>query len=74
MKSQALADFITECTFSISEPGEIISSLDGKPWTLFTNGSSTSQAGGAGVILTSPEGFVVKQVVKFAFPTTDNES
>lgn len=56
MKSQSLADFITRCTFSNSEQGEIMSNTDDKAWTLFTDGSSTSQAMEAGIILTGPEG------------------
>ncbi|XP_074342598.1 uncharacterized protein LOC141680207 [Apium graveolens] len=71
MRSQTLADFITKCTFSNLEPGEMITSSEKKAWVLFTDGSSTSQAGGAGIVLTSPEGFVVKHVVKFKFPANN---
>ncbi|XP_074374028.1 uncharacterized protein LOC141714406 [Apium graveolens] len=53
---------------------EVITTSERKAWVLFTDGSSTSQAGGAGIVLTSPEGFVVKQVVKFKFPATNNEA
>ncbi|XP_074347581.1 uncharacterized protein LOC141686445 [Apium graveolens] len=74
MRSQALADFITECTFSNLEPGEVITISESEAWVLFTDGSSTSQTGGAGIVLTKPEGFVVKQVVKFKFPATNNEA
>ena len=45
-----------------------------RAWTLFTDGSSTSQTGGAGVILTSPEGFKVQQAIRFQFPVTNNEA
>ncbi|XP_074352064.1 uncharacterized protein LOC141691225 [Apium graveolens] len=74
MRPQALADFITECTFSNLEPGEVIPTYESKAWILFTDGSSTSQAGGARMVLTSPEGFVVKQAVKLKFPATNNEA
>ncbi|XP_074352523.1 uncharacterized protein LOC141691656 [Apium graveolens] len=74
MRSQALADFITECTFLNLEPGEVLPTSESKVWILFTDGSSTSQAGGAGMVLTIPEGFVVKQAVKFKFPATNNEA
>lgn len=58
--------------FHLRTRGNNFNSED-KVWTLFTDDSSTSQDGGAGV-LTSPEGFVIRQVVKFMFPTTNNES
>ena len=74
VKSQALSDFVAECTFStdlgiIKEP-----SPTDKSWTLFTDGSSTTSAGGAGIILTSPEGFKVQQAVIFGFSVTNNEA
>ncbi|XP_017225028.1 uncharacterized protein LOC108201246 [Daucus carota subsp. sativus] len=74
VKSQALSDFVAECTFStdlgiIKEP----SSSD-KSWTLFTDGSSTASVGGSGIILTSPEGFKVQQAVILGFSVTNNEA
>ena len=38
------------------------------------DGSSNRQVGGAGVILLSPEGNVVKCMVHLDFPTTNNEA
>lgn len=43
-----------------------------RPWTMFTDGSSTISAGGAGIILISPEGFKIHQALKFSFPLTNN--
>ena len=37
------------------------------------DGSSNRQVGGAGVVLLSPEGDVVKCMVHLNFPTTNNE-
>ena len=37
------------------------------------DGSSIRQAGGAGVVLLSPEGDVVKCMIRLDFPTTNNE-
>lgn len=54
--------------------GEFKTSSEDKAWTLSTDGSSTSQAAGASVVLTSPEGFTIKQFVRFKFPTTNNEA
>lgn len=42
-------------------------------WTLYVDGSSTSDLSGAKVILTSPEEFKVQQVIRFEFKATDNE-
>ncbi|WOG87730.1 hypothetical protein DCAR_0206961 [Daucus carota subsp. sativus] len=74
VKSQVLSDFIAECNFSeptTINPGQ---SLSDKAWTLFTDGSSTSEAGGAGVLLISPEGFKVQQAIRFNFSATNNEA
>lgn len=70
MKLQALADFITEPQSRV----KIISTSEDRTCTLFTDGSSISQVEGACVIFTSLEGFVIKQVVKCTFPTTNNEA
>ena len=74
MKSQALSDFVAECNFSDNQENKPSPNFTEKAWTLFTDGSSTSQSGGAGIILTSPEGFKVQQAIKFLFPVTNNEA
>nr|XP_017239614.1 PREDICTED: uncharacterized protein K02A2.6-like [Daucus carota subsp. sativus] len=74
VKSQVLSDFIAECNFSEPAPSSPGQLLYDKAWTLFTDGSSTSEAGGAGVLLISPEGFKVQQVIRFSFSTTNNEA
>lgn len=43
-------------------------------WALYVDGSSTSDVSGAGVILTSPEGFKVQQTIRFWFKATNNEA
>ena len=40
---------------------------------MHTNGSSNRQAGGAGVVLLSPEGDIVECMIRLYFPTTNNE-
>lgn len=70
IKAQALSYFVAECQFSTSSPVE--ETQTPKPWTLFVDGSSTESLGGAGIILISPEGFKVQQVLKFSFPVTNN--
>ena len=38
------------------------------------NGSSNKQAGGAGIVLHSPEGVEIECIVRLDFPTTNNEA
>ena len=38
------------------------------------DGSSNRQAGGAGVVLLSPEGDIVECMIRLDFPTTNNEA
>ena len=67
IKAQALADFIAE--FIAPEHEENQEEL----WTIHTNGSSTQNRGGAGVVITSPEKDVLKYGVQLKFPITNNE-
>ncbi|XP_074374330.1 uncharacterized protein LOC141714711 [Apium graveolens] len=70
IKAQVLSDFVAECQFQSKthKPEEDQS----RPWLLFVDGSSTSNSGGAGVILISPEGFKIQQALKFGFSATNN--
>ncbi|XP_074350573.1 uncharacterized protein LOC141689911 [Apium graveolens] len=70
MKAQALSDFVMECQFDMSTVEK--NPFTPKSWTLFVDGSSTTSAGGAGVILISPKGFKIQQALKFSFPVTNN--
>lgn len=38
------------------------------------DGSATSKRNGAGIIITSPEGFEVKQALRFSFKASNNEA
>ena len=42
-------------------------------WILETNGSSKAIGGGAGMVLQSPKGLLVTQVVKFPFLILNNK-
>ena len=42
-------------------------------WSIHTDGSSNRQAGGASIVLLSPEGDTVECIVHLDFPTTNNE-
>ncbi|GMH15082.1 hypothetical protein Nepgr_016923 [Nepenthes gracilis] len=75
IKVQALADFIVEITIPIYEeqPAEKAEQPDEVPeWTLHVDGSSTDSGGGAGVVLTTPDGFEIKYSLKLDFSTTNN--
>lgn len=74
IRSQALSNFFAECSFGNPEEGEILVDHEKKPWILFTDGSSTTTARGAGVILTSLDGFKIQQATKFHFNLTNNEA
>ncbi|XP_074347099.1 uncharacterized protein LOC141685922 [Apium graveolens] len=70
IRAQVLSDFVAECQFKTkgSDPEEI----QPRPWLLFVDGLSTSNSGGAGIILIIPEGFKVQQALKFEFQATNN--
>lgn len=58
-----------------SSNSEPLDSADSQtPWTLFVDGSSTNERSGAGIILRSPEGFIVQQALRFEFKATNNEA
>ena len=54
IKAQALVDFIVKFT----TPEDVNSQED--LWTINTDGSSTQQGGGAGIVITSPEKDILK--------------
>ena len=68
IKAQALVDFIAKFT----TPEDVNSQED--LWTINTDGSSTQQGGGAGIVITSPEKDVLKYGVQLKFPITNNEA
>ena len=67
---QTLADFIAEFTL----PDEDNFTNEIKRWTVLTDGSSAQRKGGVGVIITTPDGEVLKYGVQLKFPTTNNEA
>ena len=70
IKAQALADFIAEFTF-LDEDNP---TNDAKRWTIQTDGSSTQKRGGVGVVITTPDGEILKYGVRLRFPATNNEA
>ena len=68
IKAQVLADFIVEFTYPYKEeelPLEI--------WMVQIDGSTTKKVEGAGVVLISPKGEILKYVVRLQFSATNNE-
>ncbi|XP_021719307.1 uncharacterized protein LOC110686982 [Chenopodium quinoa] len=68
IKAQALAYFLAECSYQETLDEEK------KIWTVFTDGSSTVNGSGAGVVITSPEGKSFEYALKFSFKASNNEA
>ncbi|XP_074322719.1 uncharacterized protein LOC141659693 [Apium graveolens] len=67
---------MVECTFSGPKdlsPDEQLIRIPGK-WKLFVDGSVAGKKCGAGLILSSPEGFEICQAIRFDFLLTNNEA
>ncbi|VFR03159.1 unnamed protein product [Cuscuta campestris] len=72
IKGQALADFVVECTARKVESNE--EEPGGNWWTIYTHGSSTTDASRGGVVAISPEGFKAYYSVRFRFKVSNNEA
>ena len=70
IKAQALADFIAEFTF----PDEGSPADDTKRWTIQTDGLSAQKRGGVGVVITTPNGEILKYGVRLRFPAINNQA
>ncbi|GAV59180.1 RVT_3 domain-containing protein [Cephalotus follicularis] len=73
IKSQVLADFVgdntpTECMEE--NPSEIEKGM----WKLSVDGSSCLTGSGAGLVLTSPDGWMLEYALRFKFRATNNEA
>ena len=64
-----MADFIAEFTLMDGQGAEKI-----PLWNIYTDGSSNRQAGGAGVVLFSPEEDKIKCMIRLEFHMTNNEA
>ena len=69
IKGQIVADSIAEFTHNEDKGVE-----ESPHWSIYTDGSSNRRAGGAGIVLLSPEGDRVKCMVRLDYPTTNNEA
>jgi hypothetical protein len=70
IKSHALADFITEWMDSG------LRGIDELPdhWVMYFDGSYTLKGAGAGIVLISPKGDVLKYDIQLEFPPTNNNA
>ena len=69
VKGQVVADFIAEFTLEDGQGAE-----EKKLWNICTDGSSNRRAGGAGVMIQTPEGDRIECMIRLDFPTTNNEA
>ncbi|XP_071695325.1 uncharacterized protein [Rutidosis leptorrhynchoides] len=79
IKGQVLADFITE-TDSVNEEDTknstqvITPKIESEEWKLYTDGASSSDGSGAGLMLVNPKGKEFTYALRFEFATTNNEA
>ncbi|CAL2278651.1 unnamed protein product [Prunus armeniaca] len=88
IKAQALADFVAEFTSSAKEEKlvskkkeslrvyQTSTELD-QPrniWQLRVDGASNQKGAGAGVIIITPNGTLLKQAITLGFPASNNEA
>ena len=70
LKSQIVADFVTEWT-ELQTPGPPDKSSS---WTMYFDGSKRNEGAGAGVVLISPRGDKLRYVLQIKFPEGDKAS
>ena len=64
-----MADFIVEYTQSEGKGAKGLGL-----WSIHTDGSSNQHAGGADVVIQTPEGDKIECMIRLDFPTTNNEA
>ena len=75
IKAQALGDFVvdyTELGEGVHEEQPVEPEKPKGVWLVMVDGSCSEQASGAGVVIQSPDGAEVFDVVKFEFQLTSN--
>ena len=68
IKSQVLADFITEWT-KVQMPPTVV---DQEYWTMYFDGSLMKQGIGARLVFVSPLGVRMRYMVRIHFPSSNN--
>ncbi|XP_074350117.1 uncharacterized protein LOC141689659 [Apium graveolens] len=80
IKAQALAEFVMEYNFPevpeipVIQSGEEKEVNNSSSWTIYVDGSATTERSGAGLILSIPDGFTIQQAITFAFKATNNQA
>ncbi|XP_071712943.1 uncharacterized protein [Rutidosis leptorrhynchoides] len=79
IRAQILADFMAETTKTNEESDSTFAQIitppvETKEWKLFTDGASSSDGSGAGIMLINPEGQEFTYALRFEFNTTNNEA
>ena len=69
VKGQIVANFIAEYTQSEDKGAE-----GHRLWSIHTDGSSNQHAGGASVVIQTPEGDKIECMIRIDFLTTNNEA
>ncbi|XP_015965562.1 uncharacterized protein LOC107489321 [Arachis duranensis] len=67
VKSQCLAEFVAEFTNTSSDERSRL-------WTLFVDGASNPQGAGAGILLESSDGLILKHSLRFSFKASNNQA
>ncbi|KAK3034209.1 hypothetical protein RJ639_032789 [Escallonia herrerae] len=66
IKAQALSDFVVECTVPKGPPQLVLSEVS-DPWLFYVDGLSKVRSNEAGLILISPENFMIEYALHFDF-------
>ena len=69
IKGQVVADFIVEYTQLEGKGAEVLGQ-----WSIHTDGSSNRHAGGANVVIQTPEGDKIECMIRLDFPMINNEA
>ncbi|XP_068477156.1 uncharacterized protein [Phaseolus vulgaris] len=70
IKGQVYTDFVAELSLGSTHQEEEV----GSQWVLSVDGSSNQQGSGAGVVLEGPNGFLIKQALRFVFKASNNQA
>ncbi|KAJ0852175.1 putative reverse transcriptase/retrotransposon-derived protein, RNase H [Helianthus annuus] len=72
LKGQVIADFLVE--IPEEKETEEAGKAPEKPWSLYTDGASSAEGSGAGLILTDPDGTDVTYALRLEFKSSNNEA
>ena len=85
IKAQILADFVAECSFHDQQPHSpsyaetamvpyypTVVQNETHRWSIYVDGSSARESGGAGVLLIGPDHQKLQYSLRFMFPITNN--